>query len=35
MSNINLREFVYFDRQKVEDFLSSIEDGLTREKLKN
>lgn len=27
-----LREFAYFDRQKVEDFLSSIEDGLTRER---
>ena len=29
---IVLREFAYFDRQKVEDFLSSIEDGLAREK---
>jgi len=33
MSNkIILREFAYFDRQKVEDFLSSIENGLTRER---
>jgi len=29
---IVLREFAYFDRQKVEDFLSSIEDGLTKER---
>ena len=29
---IVLREFAYFDRQKVEHFLSSIEDGLAREK---
>lgn len=28
---IVLREFAYFDRQKVEDFLSSIENGLTKE----
>jgi hypothetical protein len=26
-----LREFAYFDRQKVEDFVSAIEDGLTTE----
>ena len=26
-----LREYTYFDRQKVEDFLSTIEDGLSRE----
>ncbi len=26
-----LREFAYFDRQKVEDFLSSFENGLSKE----
>jgi len=30
--NIILREFAYFDRQKIEDFLSAIEDGLARER---
>jgi hypothetical protein len=31
-NRIILREYAYFDRQKVEDFLSSIENGLTRER---
>lgn len=31
MENIVLREYVYFDREKVEDFLSTIEDGLRKE----
>ena len=31
-NKIILREFAYFDRQKIEDFISSIEDGLIREK---
>ena len=30
---IPLREFAYFDRQKIEDFLSGIEDGLIRESM--
>jgi len=30
---ISLREFAYFDRQKIEDFLSGIEDGLIRESM--
>jgi len=30
-NKIILREFAYFDRQKIEDFISSIEDGLIRE----
>ena len=30
---IHLREFAYFDRQKIEDFLSGIEDGLIRESM--
>lgn len=32
MKNITLREFVYFDREKVEDFLSTIEDGIREER---
>jgi len=31
-NKIILREFAYFDRQKIEDFISSIDDGLIREK---
>ena len=31
MKNNLLREFAYFDRQKIEDFLSTLEDGLIRE----
>jgi len=31
-NKIILREFAYFDRQKIEDFISSIDDGLIRER---
>ncbi len=32
LENVTLREYVYFDREKVEDFLSTIEDGLREER---
>lgn len=30
---IILREFIYYDREKIEDFLSSIEDGIVKEEI--